>query len=317
MKWISLTGIWLSIGLLIIQAGGMLHHDSSEDRLNLKKGEETIASVTRSDLSYTAFPLLDEEKLEQWLQHVHDQVYREPINAAIGSGGELRPGENGQGLDKERMSEQIKAFFYSRGSAEIQIPIIILYPKVDSELLLTIMEKPIGSYVTYFNSRNKNRAHNIVLAAKAINNAVLFPGESFSFNGTVGMRTAEKGYVRAPIIVRGELSEGIGGGICQVSSTLFNAIDRAGLKIVERYSHSRHVAYVPPGRDATVSWGGPDFVFSNPYNQPILIRTWVNGGMVTVSIFSSETIQHSPRVVPGASQDVPEEIKDGAIEKAG
>ena len=76
----------------------------------------------------------------------------------------------------------------------------------------------------------------------------------------------------AKIIVRGEFSEGIGGGICQISSTLYNAVDRAGLKIVERYSHSRSVPYVPPGRDATVNWGGPDFSFKNNYNQPILIR---------------------------------------------
>lgn len=311
MRWISLTGIWLSIVLLILNMGSRMPlQEDLEQNLVLKIGDETIATVTRSDFSFTVIPLLDEDKLEQWLQQVQKQIYKKPINASIGSQGEVLSGKNGRKLNSERMAAEFREYFYSQGAAEIQIPYVILYPKVDSELLLSIKEKPIGYYVTYFNSRNKNRGNNISLAAKAINNTVLFPGESFSFNEIVGMRTPAKGYVQAPIIVRGELSEGIGGGICQVSSTLFNAIDRAGLKITERYSHSRHVAYVPPGRDATVSWGGPDLVFNNPYNQPILIRAWVSGGKVVVNIFSSETIKHSPRVVPSAVKEIPHEIKD-------
>ena len=115
----------------------------------------------------------------------------------------------------------------------------------------------------------------------------------------------------AKIIVRGEFSEGIGGGICQISSTLYNAVDRAGLKIVERYSHSRSVPYVPPGRDATVNWGGPDFSFKNNYNQPILIRAQALPGRVFVSISSSDVINYKPRHVPSASDDLPEEIQAG------
>ncbi|MFP3440966.1 VanW family protein, partial [Pantoea sp. SIMBA_133] len=116
---------------------------------------------------------------------------------------------------------------------------------------------------THFRKNNLERTSNIELAAEAINNTVVFPGETFSFNQTVGKRTKERGYLPAPIIVKGELSEGIGGGICQVSSTLFNAVDQAGVQIIERYSHSRSVPYVKPGRDATVSWYGPDFSFRN------------------------------------------------------
>ncbi|WP_062047010.1 VanW family protein [Bacillus sp. JCM 19034] len=119
---------------------------------------------------------------------------------------------------------------------------------------------------------------------------MLFPGEVFSFNTTVGKRTIERGYLPAPIIIRGELSEGVGGGICQVSSTLFNAVDLAHLKVIQRYSHSKQVPYVPPGRDATVSWYGPDFSFQNNYNQPILIRSFVSGGQMTISLFSSDDI---------------------------
>jgi hypothetical protein len=112
----------------------------------------------------------------------------------------------------------------------------------------------------------------------------------------------------ASVIVRGELSEGDGGGICQLSSTLYNSVDRAGLKIVQRYSHSRNVPYVPPGRDATVSWDGPDFTFQNQYNQPILIRSNARGGTIIVTLYSSHVIEHKPREVPGAVRLLPEEI---------
>ncbi|WP_345840752.1 VanW family protein [Bacillus sp. P14.5] len=161
---------------------------------------------------------------------------------------------------------------------------------MDSELLERIKRKRISHYVTYFNSRNKERVHNIKLASDAINNQVVFPGETFSFNQIVGKRTVSKGYLPAPVIVKGELSEGIGGGICQVSSTLFNAVDRAGVKILERYSHSRRVPYVPPKRDATVSWYGPDFTFRNQHNQPLLIRSVVTGGQMIIMVFSSEDL---------------------------
>lgn len=119
-------------------------------------------------------------------------------------------------------------YFYDNRPAEIEVPRLTVYPKVDSEVLADIRTQQIGRYVTYFNSFNKERSHNISLATEAINNHVVFPGETFSFNKVVGKRTAERGYLSAPVIVKGELAEGIGGGICQVSSTLFNAVDKAG-----------------------------------------------------------------------------------------
>ena len=183
-------------------------------------------------------------------------------------------------------------------SATIEIPIHPVYPKIDSELLADIRSVRIGRYITSFNSSNKNRSTNIDLAAEAINNHVVFPGETFSFNRVVGKRTVEKGYEKAKVIVRGEYAEDIGGGICQVSSTLFNAVDSAGLKIVQRFSHSRNVSYIPPGRDATVSWYGPDFEFKNIYNQPIIIQARTMGNLLVIKIFSSDVIEYQPKKVP-------------------
>jgi vancomycin resistance protein YoaR len=111
----------------------------------------------------------------------------------------------------------------------------------------------------------------------------------------------------ARVIVKGEFSEGIGGGICQVSSTLFNAIDNAGLQTIQRYSHTRSVPYVPSGRDATVSWYGPDFSFKNKYNQPILIRATIQGGMVSIMVYSSDMINYKLRKIPDASKQISKE----------
>lgn len=182
----------------------------------------------------------------------------------------------------------------------MEVPKLVIHPKVDSELLANLHVRQLSSYVTYFNIKNEERSQNIALAAEALDSHVVFPGEVFSFNDTVGERTAEKGYLPAPVIVKGELYEGVGGGICQVSSTLFNAVDIAGVEILQRYSHSRRVSYVPPGRDAAVSWYGPDFTFRNIHNQPVLIRAAVTGNSLLIRIYSSDVINYEKREVPSA-----------------
>ncbi|WP_408006630.1 VanW family protein [Pseudalkalibacillus sp. A8] len=280
------------------------------DSLTVTQQEETIAVVNREDFSMHIpdTPMLDIEKYNLFIQKLDQQIYRAPVNAKLDDLGQIIPGEVGYRLDRQMFREQFNAYFYGDGPSKIEVPEMDIYPKVDSELLAHIRVHQIGQYVTYFNSKNESRSHNITLAAEAIDNHVIYPGETFSFNKVVGKRTKAKGYMRAPIIVRGELSEGIGGGICQVSSTLFNAVDRAGLTIVERYSHSKRVPYVPSGRDATVSWYGPDFRFQNKYNQPILIRAKRYGGSMVVKLYSSEVINYEPRKVPKASTALPEEI---------
>ena len=242
---------------------------------------------------YTEQLFIDDLKLNTLIENLEQKVYQAPENATINDAGEIKSGKTGVALDKQRFLTLFREIFYGRKKKKLEVPKMSIYPKVDSELLAHISEQKLGSYVTHFKKSNEERSHNISLAAKAINNYVLFPKESFSFNQVVGERTTEKGYKRAPVIVKGELAEDIGGGICQVSSTLFNAVDLRGVQIVERYAHSRRVPYVPPNRDATVSWWGPDFVFKNMYNQPILIRAEANNGKMIVSIYSSEQAGYS------------------------
>jgi vancomycin resistance protein YoaR len=294
--------IWLAGLLLSFQQVDL------PDILRIEYQGNTIGIIKHVDYTLPGSSMLDMAKLRQLLNDLDRQIYRAPVNAKIGDYDQTIPEQTGYKLNRQLFMEQFFAYFSDDGLAKIEVPRLAIHANVDSELLAFIREKPIGHYVTYINGNNRNRSYNIALAAKTINNHVVFPGETFSFNQVVGKRTAAKGYLLASVIVRGELSEGIGGGICQVSSTLFNSVDRAGLKIVQRYSHSRNVPYVPSGRDATVSWDGPDFTFKNQYNQPILIRSNAGAGTVIVTLYSSHMIEHKPREVPGAVNLLPEEI---------
>lgn len=295
--------MWIA-GLILLLQQQVDHADSFQ----IDYSGKTIAIINRMDYLLPGSSLIDMDKWNHLLNTLDRQIFRAPINAKIGDHEQIIPEQNGYKLDRQLFTQQYFAYLFENGPAKIEAPQLTIHANVDNELLANIREKPIGHYITYFNSNNKNRSNNISLASKTINNHVIFPGEVFSFNQVVGKRTIEKGYLRATVIVRGELSEGIGGGICQVSSTLFNSVDRAGLKIVHRYSHSRNVTYVPAGRDATVSWDGPDFVFQNLYNQPILIRTYAGQGSVSISLYSSHMIEYKPRVVPSMVKRIPEEI---------
>ena len=295
----------------------MLFHTSElYEYLTLNYKGETVDKVERSEFSLPPFEdsMIDPDKYEQYKQSIEKKVYKSPVDATLDRYGNLVNEQRGYKLDHKKFTEGFYTYFYKKGSATLEIPVQTLHAKVDSELLDNIRSKMISHYVTYFNSRNEHRSHYILLAAEAINNHVVFPGETFSFNSVVGKRTVEKGYLSAPVIVKGELSEGVGGGICQVSSTLFNAVDRAGVKIIERYSHSRRVPYVPPNRDATVSWYGPDFTFSNRHNMPLLIRATVLGGQLHIMIFSSEDIDFNRRKVPSAPNKLPREVYSDEME---
>ncbi len=145
--------------------------------------------------------------------------------------------------------------------------------------------KTLASYTTSFDASNTNRSTNVRLATKAINGKIIKPGKTFSFNGTVGERTAARGYKPAIIFVGGKQESGLGGGVCQVSSTLFNAVLMSNLKIEQRYCHSAPISYVPLGRDATVAYGSKDFKFSNNLKTPVKIVTSYNSsGSITMKI---------------------------------
>ncbi len=184
----------------------------------------------------------------------------------------------------------------------------------------------LGSFTTYFDGSNTSRAHNIHLASQKIHQTLIPAGGIFSFNQVVGERTPEAGYDDAPVFMGGRLVPGIGGGICQVSSTLFNTALLSGMDIVERDTHFAPVFYIPVGLDATVAWGYIDFQFKNPYSHPIYVIVEEGAGYVTITILGAqEDVPQSVTITKGKEQRIPnkkiekidEAVKEETVEEAG
>ena len=147
-----------------------------------------------------------------------------------------------------------------------------------------ISGRELASHKTEFNAKDENRANNITRASSTINGHIVKPGETFSYNQTVGPTIERRGYEESIIYVEGEKKKGFGGGVCQVSTTLSVAADNAGMKIVERHDHSRPVSYAKEGDEAATSYGGIDFKFKNDKPYPVVIKSRVDGGTIHVSI---------------------------------
>ncbi len=145
----------------------------------------------------------------------------------------------------------------------------------------------MGSWTSYFSASNRPRSANVALSAERIDGVVLLPGESFSYDKTVGPRTTANGFKIAGVYINNKVEEGVGGGICQTSSTLYSAVLYSNLEIVSRTSHSLPVSYMPPGQDATIAEGAIDFVFRNNTAYPVKISATISGGSVTCKIIGT------------------------------
>lgn len=164
----------------------------------------------------------------------------------------------------------------------------------------------ISSFSTRYDASNTNRSTNLRIAAEKINGTVLLPGEVFSYNKTVGKRTVEEGYKDAKIYADGGVVDGLAGGICQISSTLYNAVLLANLEIVERRNHSFTTSYVAAGRDATVVWGAIDFQFKNSRNYPIKIEASVKNGVAEFRIHGmQEQQEYEISIIPKTTASIP------------
>ena len=155
----------------------------------------------------------------------------------------------------------------------------------------------LSQFSTVFTYTDKGRATNIEIAARSISGMIVMPGEEFSFFDVVGECTVPKGYCESTIFYGGELARGIGGGICQVSSTLYNTALIAGMKITERHPHSMRVSYAQPGRDATVNYGYLDLRFVNPYDKPVKIVATAENGKLIFSFYCEYKAIKLPKIV--------------------
>jgi len=200
----------------------------------------------------------------------------------------VQPAVTGWRFDEDQALAKLKSLIPGEAGAVLRLQIVPVAPKISTrEVQLMRISGLLASYSTNFNPAQENRTANIVTAAGALDNLLLAPGESFSFNQTVGPRTNDQGYLQAPVIINGELTPDLGGGVCQVSSTLYNAALLSNLQISERHNHSLPVGYVPLGRDATVSYGYLDLAFVNTTGSHILLKTEVQRDTLTVKVFGN------------------------------
>lgn len=224
------------------------------------------------------------EMAEEWAPY----VVIEPVNPRLEmdpqQGLKIIPGQPGHTINIEKTLENLPSK-WADFNGDIKVPIVIeeAQPQITEEDLKSMGE--LAHYTTWYNTGEIDRSHNLVRAAYTINTRVVQPGEVFSFNQTVGKRSFETGYRDAMVIVGGKFEPGVGGGICQVSSTLYNAVLLSGLEIVERHNHNLAVAYIPTGLDATVSYGLQDFKFKNNTRHPVYLRSVAGGGGLTITIY--------------------------------
>ncbi len=219
------------------------------------------------------------------IEKIYQEVRKDPVDAYYTRDPfEIHPSENG--VDFKISLEEAKALVEENEQEEYSIPLNIITPNVTTNMIGTeAFPDLLSTFSTRYAASNVNRTTNLMLAANKINGTVLMPGETFSYNKVVGARTISAGYKEAPIYVEGRVEDGLGGGICQITSTLYNAVVYANLEITQRTNHQFVPSYVTASRDATVVYGALDFQFKNNRNYPIKLVCSVSGGIANFQIF--------------------------------
>jgi vancomycin resistance protein YoaR len=254
--------------------------------------------------------MYNETKLTNLFEKWRDTIDRPPRNAALSIvTGDIVPQEQGRKLEIEMLRPVLLQAMKKTEAANVPLPVTPLYPEITvADIAQTGIKEALGLYTTIFDAKEANRTANIKLAARKINGHIIYPGQVFSFNETVGPRDTAHGFKEALEIVDGEFVPGIGGGVCQVSSTLYNSTLLANLAIVERTNHSKPLVYVPLGRDATVAFGVIDFKFQNTLDFPVMIMAETDGNKLHIGLFGQQRFPGSVEIVSTDRQVIPPTI---------
>lgn len=235
------------------------------------------------------------------IDKIYKDVYSKVQNASINEEtGKVNAHKNGYDFNKEKARQML---LNAEENSTYEIELIVTKPEVTTDMLSEkIFDKVLSSYTTTYSTLDANRSSNIALAASKINGKILQNGEVFSYNQTVGNRTLSAGFKVAHVYEGNTVTEGVGGGICQVSSTLYNAVLYANLGIIERTNHSIPVSYTPKGQDATVAWGSIDFKFKNTLSYPVKIEAYASNGVCTVKILGNKSLDYNVKIVNTTSK---------------
>ena len=268
-----------------------------DDELIIIRGKEGIVISTDTLLSEVKEMLNDIHETENMIEipvetktpqeididKIHSEVYQEPQDAYYTKDPfTVYPEVEGIDFDVEKAKEIIVAEIKD----EYVIDLIVTKPKVTLEDIGTeAFPDRLSTFSTRYDASDKDRTTNLVLACQKLNGKVIMPGETFSYNAALGPRTYAAGYRNGKIYENGQVVDGLGGGICQISSTLYNAALMSDMEIVERRNHQFVTSYVDEGRDATVVYGSTDFRFKNTRTYPVRLVASAKGGVATVSVY--------------------------------
>lgn len=254
---------------------------------------------------------IDQTLFETSLAETFTAIQQEPVNASYKLSTDrqivtIEPEVPGRILD---ILATYQALEKALQSSFTSLKINLSLAPVEAEVTAASLEawqvtEEVASFSTII-AGTANRIHNIRLAATAIDQALIPPGAVFSFNETVGQTTAATGYRAAPIIKNGKIVDGIGGGICQVSSTLYNAVLLSDLQLVERRNHGLRVNYLPPGLDATVAYGSIDLKFKNNRSHALWLRTFIDGNKLTTTFYGTKIPGQEVKVYTTDVQIIP------------
>lgn len=267
-----------------------------EDNLIIKKGKKGI-QINSEELKKQLNEVIKKEENRKIIipvneilpeeiniEKIYNEIKKDAQNAYI-SQEPLEVHSHVNGVDFAVSLKEAKNILEEQ-KEEYVIPLKITIPEITlNDLGKEAFPQILGTFSTTYNTSNQNRITNLKLASEKIDGTIILPGETFSYNKVVGERTIAKGYKEAAVYAGGKVVDGIGGGICQLSSTLYNSVLYANLEITSRSNHRFLTSYVTAGRDATVSWGTIDFCFKNTRSYPIKITSEVKNGVVTTSIY--------------------------------
>ena len=234
----------------------------------------------------------DESALKAFVSGIADEIYLVPMDAEV-TLAEDRPvisrqSQDGKKLDEEKTLENLVALI-ATGTGDTQLPVEDIAPMVQSDAM---QMRTIAKFSTDVSFRNVASRGNVRLALNFFNLLTVNPGDTVSFNEIVGPRTEARGFKEAPEYAGNETTTGIGGGVCQASTTLYNAVIQAGMDVIERHRHQMTVSYVEPSQDAAVEYGSKDFVFRNSTEHPIYIYTNVSADTASVVIYGARPPYH-------------------------
>lgn len=248
----------------------------------------------------------DQKAIKDFVTSIEKQVNVEPIDAKLqiaGAGFSVTPDIKGVKLETAALEKNLISKIDGKISPDINLEATttLVTAKITADKLSAVNTK-ISSFSTEFASRSSSgRVNNIKLATRAINGIYIMPGGTFSFNDVVGERTAKKGYQAAPVDIGDQVGSGLGGGICQVSTTLYNSILRANIKATQRSHHTLPSAYIPLGIDATVDYGNLDYKFTNTLAYPIYIQGSAEGASIVFNVYSNSSLT-------GTTYDITSEV---------